>query len=141
MNIKMLKNGKISKTSLKNINFDKIDFYNTNDIGIGSVGVLRLCVFSGSFKKPKFSHYEYYLVDVINENYKQKTDYCSYVSTKHRFTLKVRQVLNGDEKRVNDTFTKRGKNLYGNYYEIKKASMESLIEKHQRKMFLMNDFC
>lgn len=136
MNIKILKNGKISKTSLKNINFENLDFSNTNDIGRGSYGILRLCIFTGSFRNAKFSHYEYYLVKVINDTYKQTTDFCTYLSTKHRFTLEVVQVISGNEKKIGDKFVKRGKNLYGNYHELIKADIEELVYKHDRKALL-----
>lgn len=137
--IKILKNGEISKVSLKNIDFDKLDYGNTNDIGIDSFGILQLPIFTGSWKRPKFSHNEYYLVEIINENYTKKTDYSTYSSTTHRFTIKIKQVINGREKQVGDVFWKRGKNLYPNYYEINRASQENLNNKHERSSNLKDE--
>lgn len=136
MGIKILKNGTISKTSLKKVDFENLDFDNTNDIGMNSVGVLRLCIFNGSFRNARFSHYEYYLVKVTNENYTKNTDFISYTSIKHRFSLEVIQVISGTEKKVGDKFTKRGKNLYGNYHEIEHSSKEYLSLKHENRASL-----
>lgn len=136
MGIKILKNGTISKTSLKKVDFENLDFDNTNDIGMNSVGVLRLCIFNGSFRNARFSHYEYYLVKVTNENYTKNTDFISYTSIKHRFSLEVIQVISGTEKKVGDKFTKRGKNLYGNYHEIEHSSEEYLSLKHENRASL-----
>ena len=136
MDIKILKNGTISKTSLKKVNFENLDFDNTNDIGMNSVGVLRLCIFNGSFRNARFSRYEYYLVKVTNENYTKNTDFISYTSIKHRFSLDVIQVISGTEKKVGDKFTKRGKNLYGNYHEIEHSSKEYLSLKHESRASL-----
>ena len=93
MDIKILKNGTISKTSLKKVDFENLDFDNTNDIGMNSVGVLR-------------------------------------------FSLEVIQVISGTEKKVGDKFTKRGKNLYGNYHEIEHSSKEYLSLKHKNRASL-----
>ena len=131
--IKLLKNGKLSKVSLKNIDFKNLNYYNSNDIGRGSVGILRLCIFTGSFRNAKFSHYEYYLAEVVNDNHTVKDSYTSFQSTTHRFTITIREVISGSEKKVGDKFTKRGKNLYGNYHEIERADSEELKYKHDRK--------
>ena len=134
--IKILKDGTLSKVSLKNVDFEKLNYGNTNDIGVDSIGILQLPIFTGSWKKPKFSHYEYYLAEIVNENYTHKTDYYSYSSTTHRFTIVVKQVISGSEKRVGNKFWKRGKNLYSNYYEIERASQENLNNKHERSYSL-----
>lgn len=112
----------------ESVQYKTIQYGNTNDIGVGSVGILKLPVFIGSYKKPKYSHDEYYKVKVIADNYADNQT--------HRFTVEVLEVLEGTSKKVGSKFWKQGRNFYDNYSEITPANQETLDKKHKRKEVL-----
>ena len=127
--MKMLKkDGKLTKPFFKKIkdNPEILDYSNADDIGISSIGIIKVDLFSGGFGNFKRHHKylgsKYYLIEIVNDN---------YTNGLHRFTCHVLQVISGS-KSVGDKFTKRGKNLYENYYEIEQASLKSLANKHNR---------
>lgn len=125
---KFKKDGTLSKYFLRQ-DIEQLDFYNTCDVGKGSRGIIKINLFSGGFGYSKSRHKylgsEYYFIEIVNDNYKDGL---------HRFTCKVLQVIKGQNKKVNDTFVKRGKNLYGNYHEMICANSEILKSKHERGM-------
>jgi hypothetical protein len=105
-------------------------FGNTNDIGVGSLGILKLPIFTGSRMRPRYSHDEYYKVKVVADNYAD-----NYT---HRFTVEVLEVLEGTSKKVGSKFWKQGRNFYDNYFEITSAPQETLDKKHKRKEDLVS---
>ena len=85
------------------------------DIGIGSRGVFRKAVFTGSFKRAKFRHYDYMTITITNEDYDSNGH--------HRFYYESED---GQRSWV------RGKNLYPNYHETESATQTALNNKHDR---------
>ena len=110
---------------MKNLeNIEKLEF-GARNVATGSTGILRNPIFTGSYRNARFSHFEYYEVKIVNNNYDYNKGY-------HRFTCEVLAVIKGDKK-VGAKFTKRGKNLYPNYYEEIYASQEAFEEKAEKK--------
>jgi hypothetical protein len=68
--------------------------------------VLKHPQFSGTWKKPKFSHYNYYLVEVLRHSY-------GVDKGQHTFTVKVLKSFDSD-KFQGDEFRIKGRNLYSN---------------------------
>ena len=93
----------------------------TGDCCIGDVVVFERAVFSGSFIKPKFSHMETIVGEIIKESY-------GIEKQQHTFTLKLDD---GSKMRI------KGRNLYRNgilrkQWEDEKKRDELLEEKHNR---------
>lgn len=119
MEIKLQLNGKIDDT----IDFEKLSYNNADDIANGSKGIFRLYVYNKTTKKYR---YEYYLCKIVANRYLGKL--CN-----HNFKLEVVQVLNGTNKFVGDIISRNGKQLYTNYYEIRKANSYCRYYKHKQK--------
>lgn len=99
-------------------NLEDLDFHNADDIANGSKGIYRLYI-------TKQHKYEYYLCEVIKNNYIGKCN--------HNFKLKVMEILNGNRKNVGDIISKNGKQLYRNYHELRKANKFCRYSKHKQK--------
>ena len=126
-NIKLVCDRIINK---QDINYEKIDFQNAEDIANGSLGVVRVCVYNTTIKKYR---YEYYLCKVIKNNYIVKKGQYNH----HFFRLEVVQVLNGKKKNVGDIFTRNGKQLYKNYHELRQAKYVCRNAKHKQKFDIL----
>lgn len=120
MEIKLQLNGKIDDSG---VDFDNLDYTNADDIANGSKGIFRLYIYNKTTKKWR---YEYYLCKVIENTYLGKL--CN-----HNFKLEIVQVLNGNKKVVGDIISRNGKQLYKNYYEIRKANKYCRFYKHKQK--------
>jgi hypothetical protein len=93
----------------------------TGDAVIGDYVKFDRAVFTGSFKKPKFSHYETVEGKIIRDSY--GTD-----KQQHTFTI---ELPDGSTTRI------KGRNLYRNGcvrkpWEDESLRLEALAEKHQR---------
>lgn len=102
--------------------YTKYNYGNSSDIAEGSEGILRVPIFSGSYLHAKYEGEEYYRVRIYSSGGYDERNH-------HTFRVEVLEVLEGNKK-VGSKFGKRGKNLYPNYYEIKKASEEARNSKH-----------
>ena len=92
----------------------------TGDACVGDIVKFERAVFSGSFRSPKFSHFELVQGEIIRDSYGAK-------SQQHTFTLKNKESI----------FRIKGRNLYRNKVYRKKWNDESLRkvnleEKHVR---------
>lgn len=104
------------------MNYKELNYGNSSDIAEGSEGILKVPVFSGSWRNAKYEGDEYYRVRIYSSGRYDERNH-------HTFRVEVLEVLEG-RKKVGSKFSKRGKNLYPNYYELKEASEEARNSKH-----------
>lgn len=99
----------------------------TGNLAEGCSGILQLPIFTGSHLNPKFSHNEYYKVNVIDSSYSENDN------NKHWFKLQVTEVLSGTAKVVGSKFRKQGKNFYANFQQLTDVPEQALKRKQQQK--------
>ena len=93
----------------------------TGDCVVGDVVVFERAVFSGSYRKPKFSHMETIAGEIVKDSYGTEKQ-------QHTFTL---ELDDGSKMRI------KGRNLYRNgtlrkEWEDESKRNELLDEKHER---------
>lgn len=115
-----MENKKITFIGENNVNAYSVDC--TGDICVGDEIMFERAVFTGSYRKPRFSHNERLFLKVLKDSYgakkQQHTFTCLNVITMEKILIKGRNVYR------NGTYRKLWKN--------EEERVEVLIEKHAR---------
>ncbi len=90
----------------------------------GTIVKFEEAIFTGSYKKPKFSHTATHTVRILRESYGARRG-------QHSFTL---EVIESTERRRGEVFRKMGRNLYptAQVIEYPKDHQEKVEEKRAR---------